>query len=160
MKIRKLSPKVVGTEALSGAEVIGGMILGKLAEKMVGTDSLIVNAGMAVTGLAVATFVDDPHVNAIGKGLIVYGTLKTLSTIAKDVVPVGVSGLGFTAPEGVRKFIKENLPTLGQVEPERAFANIAGYNQYGAVGSLELPELSGGTNDNNPAVLAGLSAAI
>lgn len=140
MKIREFSLATLGTEAAHGGSIVGGMIAAKAVQKMVGQDTLIVNAGIAATGLAGAVFVDHPLVNAVCHGIFIYGALKTLTTVAKDVAPVGVNGLGFTAPEGIRAFINDYVPSLGNAEPEYLPA-------YSAPGSSNMQLLAGGNAD-------------
>lgn len=115
MKTRPFSASVLGTEAAKLGCILAGMVLAKTAGKMVGQDTLIVNAGMALTGVAVATLVDHPIVNNVAHGLALFGGIKALNNVAAPVAPVGVNGLGFTAPEGLRKLISEYAPTLGTV---------------------------------------------
>lgn len=115
MKTRPYSTSVLGTEAAKLGCVFAGMSLAKTASKMVAQDTLIVNAVMALTGVAVATLVDHPIVNNVAHGFALFGGIKALNNVAAPVAPVGVNGLGFTAPEGLRKIIADYVPNLGTV---------------------------------------------
>lgn len=140
MKIRKFSLATLGTEAAHGGSIVGGMIAAKAVQKMVGQDTLIVNAGIAATGLAGALFIDHPLVNAVCHGIFIYGSLKTLTTVAKDVAPVSVNGLGFTAPERIRALINDYVPSLGNVEEPYMPA-------YSAPSNTNMQLLAGGAAD-------------
>ena len=104
----------------AGVEVLGtmaGFVGAYQAAKLTQKNTLVVNAGLALAGVAVATMASHPFVQCVGAGVAVYGGIKAINNLSTTTTPVtdtkGVDGI---FPQGLRDTLAKAFPALGEVE--------------------------------------------
>ncbi len=110
-----------GAEILKGAKSLGMVALGLVGgHAIIATtkkDTLLVNGGIALTGLGVAIMVKNPYIKLLGIGASAYGVIKVIGNVAKDVTaPSTTEGLNGILPESAKALLRKYIPTLSGMD--------------------------------------------
>jgi hypothetical protein len=120
-----------GAEILKGAKSLGMVALGLVGgHAIIATtkkDTLLVNGGIALTGLGVAIMVKNPYIKLLGIGASAYGVIKVIGNVAKDVTaPSTTEGLNGILPESAKALLRKYIPTLSGMDEMQGADDMSG----------------------------------